>query len=72
LALQRRQPHPGSVIDFYVTSKDVVHGFFIEGTNINLMAVPAAVTYAQTRFEEPGKHMIRRSLQRQSHGLIEL
>ena len=48
----------GSVVDFYVTSKDVVHGFFIEGTNVNLMALPGAVTYAQARFDEPGKHMI--------------
>ena len=48
----------GSVVDFYLTSKDVVHGFFIEGTNVNIMAVPGAVTYSQARFDEPGKYLI--------------
>src|ERR1700759_1803902 len=33
----------GAVVDFYVTSKDVVHGFAVEGTNVNLMAIPGAV-----------------------------
>jgi cytochrome c oxidase subunit 2 len=48
----------GSIVDFYVTSKDIVHGFAIEGTNVNLMAIPGAVTYAQARFDAPGKHQI--------------
>src|SRR6516162_1847126 len=48
----------GSVVDFYVTSKDVVHGFLIDGTEVNLMAIPGAVNYAQARFDNPGKHQI--------------
>jgi cytochrome c oxidase subunit II len=57
------QPSPitvprGSVVDFYVTSKDVVHGFAIEGTNVNLTAIPGVVTYAQARFDEPRKIVI--------------
>jgi cytochrome c oxidase subunit II len=48
----------GSVVDFYVTSKDVVHGFYIDGTDVNLTALPGAVTYAQARFDTPGKHQI--------------
>ena len=44
----------GSVVDFYVTSLDVIHGFHIHGTNVNLMALPAAVNYAQATFREPG------------------
>jgi len=48
----------GSVVDFYVTSKDVVHGFLIDGTEVNLMAIPGAVNYAQARFDKPGKHQI--------------
>ena len=48
----------GSVVDFYVTSKDVVHGFLIDGTEVNLMAIPGAVNYAQARFDKPGKHQV--------------
>src|SRR3954464_7345979 len=33
----------GSVVDFYLTSTDVVHGFYINGTDVNLMAIPNAV-----------------------------
>src|ERR1700682_5537606 len=32
----------GSVVDFYVTSSDVVHGFYIDGTDVNLTAIPNA------------------------------
>jgi cytochrome c oxidase subunit 2 len=48
----------GSVVDFYVTSKDIVHGFMIERTNVNLMAIPGTVNYAQARFDEAGTHQI--------------
>lgn len=48
----------GAVVDFYVTSTDVVHGFYIERTNVNLMALPNAVTFAQARFAEPGKYQV--------------
>src|ERR1035437_10227746 len=48
----------GSVVDFYLTSADVAHGFFIERTNVNLMALPSVVNYAQARFSAPGKYMI--------------
>src|SRR6478672_287034 len=29
----------GSEVDFYLSSKDVVHGFFISEKNVNMMAV---------------------------------
>lgn len=48
----------GSVVDFYLTSKDIVHGFMIDGTNVNLMAIPGTVNYAQARFDKPGTHLI--------------
>lgn len=44
----------GSIVDFYVVSADVAHGFYIPGTNVNLMALPATVNYAQARFDAPG------------------
>lgn len=48
----------GSLVDFYVTSTDVVHGFYVDGTDVNLTAIPGAVTYAQARFERPGKYQV--------------
>lgn len=48
----------GSVVDFYVTSADVAHGFYIRGTNVNLMALPNTLNYAQARFDTPGKYQI--------------
>jgi len=48
----------GSIVDFYVVSQDVAHGFIIPGKNVNLMALPAAVAYAQARFDAPGTFQI--------------
>jgi cytochrome c oxidase subunit 2 len=44
----------GSIVDLYLTSKDVTHGFQITGTNTNLTAVPQVVNYARVRFNRPG------------------
>ncbi|MFI5349271.1 MAG: cytochrome c oxidase subunit II [Elusimicrobiota bacterium] len=48
----------GSIVDFYVISQDVAHGFYIPRTNVNLMALPGVVNYAQARFGEPGTYPI--------------
>jgi cytochrome c oxidase subunit 2 len=46
----------GSEVDLYVVSQDIVHGFHIEKTNLNLMAVPGAINYARVKFDEPGEY----------------
>nr|WP_176791793.1 cytochrome c oxidase subunit II [Thalassobacillus cyri] len=47
----------GSTVHFKITSKDVVHGFFVPGTTTNLMAVPGHVAeYTQT-FDEAGEYL---------------
>jgi cytochrome c oxidase subunit 2 len=48
----------GATVDLYLTSDDVLHGFQILGTNVNLMAVPGTVNYARVRFEEPGEYRV--------------
>jgi len=48
----------GSTIDFYLTSKDVVHGFNIERKAVNLMAVPGAVNKITVTFDDPGTYRI--------------
>ncbi len=48
----------GAEVTFYVTSKDVTHGFIIEQHNINLMLVPGQVASARARFKRPGTYRI--------------
>jgi cytochrome c oxidase subunit II len=45
-------------ITLRATSADVVHGFLIEGTNINLMLVPGYVSSLRARFDEPGERLM--------------
>src|SRR5690348_13068962 len=46
----------GTPISFRATSADVVHGFIIDGTNVNTMLIPGYVSTIATRFEKPGDH----------------
>jgi cytochrome c oxidase subunit II len=48
----------GSLVTFYATSADVVHGFFIPGTDINMMVVPGWVTTASHRFTRAGTYLL--------------
>ncbi|MCX7930591.1 MAG: cytochrome c oxidase subunit II [Chlorobi bacterium] len=48
----------GAEVDLYLSSADVVHGFYVEGTNVNLMAVPGAVTYQRVKFNREGTYRI--------------
>ncbi|GBD26394.1 Cytochrome c oxidase subunit 2 [bacterium HR30] len=49
---------PGSDINLYLSSLDVTHGIYIEGTNVNLMAVPGSVNFARVRLEREGVYRI--------------
>ncbi len=44
----------GSTVDFYLTSKDVVHGFHINEKGVNMMAVPGSINKITARFNEAG------------------
>jgi len=55
------QPDPIEIpanneITFHVTSRDVIHGFYVPGTNINAMAIPGQVAELTVEFDEPGEH----------------
>jgi len=45
-------------VRFRATSADVVHGFLIDGTNINLMLVPGYVSSLGARFDTPGERLM--------------
>ena len=44
----------GSEVDFYLTSKDVVHGFNIAQKNVNMMAIHGAINKTTVKFDKPG------------------
>jgi cytochrome c oxidase subunit 2 len=46
----------GSTVTFYVTSKDVQHGFKIQNTNMNVQIVPGQVSKLKITFDEPGRY----------------
>ncbi len=48
----------GSEVDFFLTSKDVVHGFNIADKNVNMMAVYGAINKTTVKFEKPGVYKI--------------
>jgi cytochrome c oxidase subunit 2 len=46
----------GSSVTFHLTSPDVQHGFYVEGTNIHMMVLPGQVTTLTATFARPGTH----------------
>lgn len=48
----------GSEVTFRITSTDVIHGFFIPGTRLNMMAVPGYVSVETYRFSRPGSYRL--------------
>lgn len=48
----------GAKVTFYVTSPDVVHGFYIAKTDVNMMAVPGWVNSDSHRFTHKGTYLL--------------
>jgi len=48
----------GSHVTFYVTSPDVVHGFSIPLTDVNVMVVPGWVSSVAHTFQTPGTYLL--------------
>lgn len=46
----------GSEVTFFVTSRDIQHGFKVMDTNINMMVLPGQISTLKTRFDTPGTH----------------
>ena len=46
----------GATVTFYVTSKDVQHGFKIQDTNINMQIGPGQVSKLTVTFDQPGTY----------------
>ena len=48
----------GSEVDFVATSADVIHGFFIPGTRVNMMLIPGLVSELTYTFRKPGEYLL--------------
>jgi cytochrome c oxidase subunit 2 len=48
----------GATVTFTSTSRDVIHGFNVEGTRVNMMLVPGQISRTTYTFDEPGEHLI--------------
>ncbi len=48
----------GATVKFILTSKDVVHGFEIAGTNVNAMVPPGYVQEITQTFGKPGEYLV--------------
>ncbi len=46
----------GSSVTFHLTSPDVLHGFYVEGTNLHMMVLPGHVSTLTATFGKPGSH----------------
>lgn len=48
----------GSTVHLNVTTKDVVYGFQLVGTNVNMMLEPGYVSTYTNTFKTPGKYTL--------------
>jgi cytochrome c oxidase subunit 2 len=48
----------GAEVEFFLTARDVIHGYQIERTNVNVELIPGEVARLQYTFKEPGTYRV--------------
>ncbi|WNF36257.1 cytochrome c oxidase subunit II [Bacillaceae bacterium IKA-2] len=48
----------GATVHFTLTSKDVIHGIQVAGTNINAMVTPGHIQKITQKFDKPGEYLV--------------
>jgi cytochrome c oxidase subunit 2 len=48
----------GAEVEFYLTARDVIHGYQIERTNVNVELIPGEVARLHYAFDEPGVYRV--------------
>lgn len=48
----------GEPVTFKVTSVDIIHGFHVDDTRINLMVLPGQISELEYTFRQPGEHLL--------------
>ncbi|HET8624485.1 MAG TPA: cytochrome c oxidase subunit II, partial [Gemmatimonadales bacterium] len=45
-------------VTFIATTIDIIHGFYVAGTRVNMMLIPGQLSRNSYRFKEPGEHLL--------------
>ncbi|WP_096155780.1 cytochrome c oxidase subunit II [Bacillus sp. FJAT-45066] len=48
----------GATVHFIMTSKDVIHGIQVAGTNMNAMVTPGHIQRITQKFDTPGEYLV--------------
>jgi cytochrome c oxidase subunit II len=48
----------GAEVDFFLTSRDVIHGFQIQNTNVNVELLPGEISYLHYTFDDVGEYRL--------------
>jgi cytochrome c oxidase subunit II len=48
----------GSEVEIYLTARDVIHGWQVEETNLNVQVIPGEVSRLRTRFDRVGRFRV--------------
>lgn len=48
----------GAEVEFYLTARDVIHGWQVENTNLNAMIMPGEVARLRAVFTQPGRYRV--------------
>lgn len=48
----------GADVEFIATSTDVIHGFHVGGTRLNIMLIPGQISRYPYRFDRPGEYVL--------------
>jgi heme/copper-type cytochrome/quinol oxidase subunit 2 len=48
----------GAEVDFYLTSRDVLHGYQLQDTTINVEVIPGEISYFRYTFNRPGEYAV--------------
>ncbi len=48
----------GAEVTFYLTARDVIHGWQVEGTNLNVEVIPGEVSRLRTSFDRVGRYRV--------------
>jgi cytochrome c oxidase subunit II len=48
----------GAEVTFYLTARDVIHGYQVEGTTVNAMVIPGEIVVMRYTFTQPGTYRV--------------
>ncbi|MFG6114573.1 cytochrome c oxidase subunit II [Halobacillus sp. MO56] len=57
-AIRKIRIPAGSKVMFQATTKDVIHGFQLAGTNVNMMLEPGYISTLETTLDNPGTYTL--------------